>query len=110
MTIKREILKAIESLPDDCDYDDADYCLFVCRSLREALDSKEFIPHEEVVRQMEELRRRPRREIGTDKQEALLLIQELSDDCSFGRIRQELSHHEGLRQAARSYLESLGTD
>ncbi len=105
MTIKREVLKAIASLPDDCDYDDADYCLFVCRSLREALDCTEYIPHEEVVRQMEEHFSRPPRKIGTDKQEALRLIRELPEDCSFGKIRQELYHHEGFRQAARSIVD-----
>lgn len=55
VTIKQQILKALDSLPDDAGFEDAMERLYLLYKIQQGLDQDEGgegIPHEEVEKQM----------------------------------------------------------
>ena len=55
MTTKQQVERVLQSLPDDCTFEDVQYHLFVMERMRNRLeqaDKGDFIPHDEVEKRL----------------------------------------------------------
>jgi predicted transcriptional regulator len=57
MTVKEQLVKIVNDLPDNCTYEDAEYQLYVQKKLKRGLaaaDHGEVVSHEEVRKRVKE--------------------------------------------------------
>jgi predicted transcriptional regulator len=55
MTVKEELRRIVDELPDDCTFEDVQYRLYVLEKIRKGLeqvDRGETVSHEEVVQRL----------------------------------------------------------
>lgn len=55
VSIKQQVQRILENLPDDCSLEDVQYHLLVAERIRsrlESMDKSEFIPQDEVERRL----------------------------------------------------------
>jgi predicted transcriptional regulator len=55
MTVKDELRRIVDELPDDCTFEDVQYKLYVLEKVRkglEQIDRGETVPHEEVLQRL----------------------------------------------------------
>lgn len=55
--VKEEVIRIVESLPDDCSYEDVQYQIYVREKIERGMrdiEAGRVVPHEDVEQQIEE--------------------------------------------------------